>query len=41
MENMKKHEEISGKYEGELPIIYRLPDLEKFRDLPLFIGFGT
>ena len=39
--NMKEDEEIRGKYEGILSILYRLWDLETFRDLPLYISFGT
>ena len=40
MENMKEYEEICGKYEG-IFLLFRLWDLDKFRDLPLYIGFGT
>ena len=34
--NMKEYEEMK-----EYPLLYKLWDLEKFRDLPLCIVFGT
>ena len=37
VENMKEYAENMKKY----PLLYRLWNLEKFRDLPLYIGFGT
>ena len=48
MENMKKYEkkcgkyeELSGKYVKEYPLLYRISDLEEFRDFSLYVGFGT
>ena len=40
VENMKEFEGIGGKYEG-IPLLCRLWDLEKFRDLSLYVGFVT
>ena len=40
VENIGKYEEIREKYEG-IPLLDRLWDLEKFRELFLYIGFGT
>ena len=39
-ENIKEYDVKCGKYEG-IPLLCRPWDLEKFRDLPLYIGFGT
>ena len=41
VENMKEYEDICEKCEGIPPTIYILLDLEKFRDLPLYIVFGS